>query len=91
MGDKRIEANLAVKRSLSEALLAIIEEKGLASIGVSEPVIRAGVSRSSFYRNFDSIDDVLAYGYNEIVRTYADVCPYPYVDFTNVACMAWNL
>ena len=58
---------------------------------MSELVIRAGVSRSSFYRNFDSIDDVLTYGYNELVRTYAHVCPYPYVDFTNVACMAWNL
>ena len=91
MGDKRIGANLAVKRSLSEALLALIEEKGLASIGVSELVIRAGVSRSSFYRNFDSIDDVLTYGYDELARTYAHVCPYPYVDFTNVACMAWNL
>ena len=89
--DKRVIANLAVKKNLSDALFAILEKKGLGSVSVSELVERSGVSRSSFYRNFDSIDDVLAYGNSLLEDKYYDTCPYEAVDFTDIGCVTWHL
>lgn len=89
--DKRTIANLAVKRSLTEALFSLLEKKGLGSVGISEIVAKAGVSRSSFYRNFDSTDDVLAYGNKLLEEEYWDGNPYETVDFTDAGCVAWQL
>ena len=88
---KRLEANLAVKRRLSDALFELLEEKGMGSVGISELVERAGVARASFYRNFDSLDEVLAYGLELLSNSYMESCPYDYVDFLDVECVAWNL
>lgn len=57
--DKRLEANLRVKRGIAEALFALMKEKKLKEIKVSEIVKKAGVARSSYYRNFDSKEMVL--------------------------------
>ena len=89
--DKRTIANLEVKKSLADALFALVDEKGVGSVGVIELVARAGVSRSSFYRNFSSIDDVLVYGNHLLVDEYHRESPYEAVDFTDVACITWNL
>lgn len=56
--DKRKEANLRVKTHITNALFALMEEKSLADIHISEIVSRAGVARSSFYRNYSSKEDV---------------------------------
>lgn len=89
--DKRIQANLLVKRSLSDALFDLLVEKGIGSVGISELVARAGVSRSSFYRNFDSIDDVLVYGSELIVDEFFETCPYEILDFSDFECVLWQL
>lgn len=56
--DKRKEANLRVKANITNALFALVEEKSLADIHISEIVSRAGVARASFYRNYSSKEDV---------------------------------
>lgn len=56
---KKNEAHLMVMESLPEALLQLMEQKPLADINVSELCQRAGVSRVSFYRNYDSMQDIL--------------------------------
>ena len=89
--DKRSATNLRVKKKLSDALFTLVDEKGVGSVGISELVARAGVSRMSFYRNFDSIDDVLAYGGSMFFDEYNASSPYESVDFTDVECMTWNL
>lgn len=48
-----------VPESLTEALLKLLEEKQIADINVSELCQRAGVSRISYYRNYDSMSDIL--------------------------------
>ena len=48
-----------VMESLTQALLQLMEKKPLSKINVSELCTRAGVGRVSFYRNFDSMDDIL--------------------------------
>lgn len=59
MTERKNEAHNVVVESLTEALLQLMEKKPLSKINVSELCIRAGVGRVSFYRNFDSMDDIL--------------------------------
>lgn len=56
---RRNEAHEAVIESLTEALLQMMEQKPLAEINITELCGHAGVSRISFYRNFESVEDIL--------------------------------
>ena len=55
----RNELHDMVIESLTEALLQLMKKKPLAQITVSELCKKAGVSRISFYRNFESMQDIL--------------------------------
>ena len=57
--DKRREANLRVKRRITNALFSLMREKSLGDIFITEIVEAAGVARASFYRNYRSKEDVL--------------------------------
>ena len=52
-------AHQLVMDSLTEALLQLMEKKKLSQISISELCEKAGVSRISFYRNYDYISDIL--------------------------------
>lgn len=47
------------KDYLATALLQLLQTKNLNEIKVTAVVKRAGVSRMAFYRNFETVDDVL--------------------------------
>lgn len=47
------------RKLICNALLDLLEEKPLDEITITELAKRAGVSRASFYRNFENIYDVL--------------------------------
>ena len=47
------------KDYLTTALLQLLATKDLSAITVTQVVKRAGVSRMAFYRNFETLDDVL--------------------------------
>ncbi len=51
--------NFVVKESITEALLRLMRKKDFYHISISEITKVAGVSRVSFYRNFDSKEDIL--------------------------------
>ena len=51
--------NAYVVGQLTGALLELLREKPLADISVSELCDRAGVGRTSFYRNFQEKEDIL--------------------------------
>ena len=53
------EANVITRESLFEALLILVEKKPFEKITVSELVKRAGVSRTAFYRNYNSISEIV--------------------------------
>lgn len=53
------EANAITRESLFEALLILVEKKPFEKITVSELVKRAGVSRTAFYRNYNSITEII--------------------------------
>lgn len=57
--DKRKEANRRVKGSIIRALFELMHEKSFSDITISELIRRAGVARVSFYRNYESKEDVL--------------------------------
>ena len=57
--NKKQEANAFVKECITTALIQMLETHSYEDISITELVKKAGVGRVSFYRNFDSKDDVL--------------------------------
>jgi len=53
------ELNKITKSSLQTALIYLMNEKNFDEITITELVKKAGVSRMSFYRNYNSKEDVL--------------------------------
>ncbi|WP_125588355.1 TetR/AcrR family transcriptional regulator [Companilactobacillus jidongensis] len=53
---------------LLTALLQLLETKNLNDISVSQVVKRAGVSRMAFYRNFDTLDDLLISYFEPVIQ-----------------------
>lgn len=62
------------KSCLVEALVKLLPKKRLSEITVSELVEKAGVNRSTFYRNFKTIPDVLKEYFATYIRKTMDVC-----------------
>ena len=56
----------SVKREIKDALMELIAEKQYMDITVTDIVTRAGVARASFYRYFNSINDVIDAISNEL-------------------------
>lgn len=57
--DKRKQANELVKKRMIDALIDLIKEKNTSSITISELIKKAGVARASFYRNYNTIEDII--------------------------------
>ena len=69
--NKRISlANVYVKNEMYKALLKLLEEKSFSSISVSDITTEANVSRMSFYRNYNSIEDILIEHLDAVVEQY---------------------
>lgn len=54
------QAKLVTKSCLQTALIQLLNKKDINEISVSELTRRAGVSRTAFYSNYQTVDDVLA-------------------------------
>ena len=68
---KRIsQTNIQVKQDMYKALLRLIGNKPFSSISVSDITSAAGVSRMSFYRNYNAIEDILTEHLGEVVEEY---------------------
>ncbi|WP_294086969.1 TetR/AcrR family transcriptional regulator [uncultured Actinobacillus sp.] len=52
-------ANIMVKQCITEALLRLMQKKSFQQISISEITRIAGVGRVSFYRNYQSKEDIL--------------------------------
>ena len=53
------EKNSYVKTKITDSLLMLLKENKLSDISISEITEKAGVGRTSFYRNYKSKDDIL--------------------------------
>src|SRR4051794_4639849 len=60
MKEKKIDRRVGRTRQLlSEALLALIQEKGFDAVTVQDVIDRANVGRSTFYSHFVDKEDLL--------------------------------
>lgn len=73
--NKRKVANQQVKDRLLTALLEFAGEKDLSQVKVTELVERSGVARASFYRNFNSVEDIVEYGIQHMADLYHESKP----------------
>lgn len=66
----------SVKQQIQDAVMALIAEKPYMDITVTDIVSRAGVARASFYRNYNSILDVIdAISYEMSAELIEDLSP----------------
>ncbi len=54
-----VERNTYVKKQLTRTLLKLLNKKTIDGISVSELTTKAGIGRVSFYRNYNSIQEIL--------------------------------
>lgn len=73
MNERRKSApNMFAKECIVAALLQLIKQKPLSAINISELCSVAGVSRMTFYRNYDSIEDIFKKELDDIFIKYED-------------------
>lgn len=82
--DKRKEANLKVKKLITDALLALMEKKDINEISVTELITTAGVARVSFYRNYSSKENVLIVLINFILNDFRGGKEYDEIDYRTI-------
>ena len=63
------ESNRMTRECLQTALIALMGQKPFEKITISELVRRSGVSRTAFYRNYETKEDIL----NELSDVFFDV------------------
>ena len=68
--DKRREENIRVKECIIRTLFQLIQTKSLSEITITELVSGAGVARASFYRNYESKEDVLITLIQDVLELY---------------------
>jgi len=61
--DRRVERSQQLIRN---ALLSLIEEKGFEALSVQDIIDRANVGRATFYAHFDSKEDLLVSGFEQL-------------------------
>lgn len=66
--------NAYVIEHLTGAMLALLEEKPLAEISISELCDEAGVGRTSFYRNFQEKEDIIKAYIGGLFQEWAEQC-----------------
>lgn len=59
-----------MKEYMLESLLILLRKKHYEDISISEIVEKAGVNRSTYYRNFISKDDIIIFFYENIMLRY---------------------
>ena len=64
------ERNTYVKKQILETLLTEMETKRLNDIVISSFVDKAGVGRASFYRNYDSLEDILVQESRRLIKQW---------------------
>lgn len=68
--NQKQELNALVKECLTIALLELMKTKRIDEISITELIAKAGVSRNSFYRNFNGKRDVLEKRLEVLIREW---------------------
>lgn len=70
------ESNRLTRECLQTALITLMGQKSFDKITISELVRRSGVSRTAFYRNYNTKEDIL----NEIGDVFVDILKKSFAD-----------
>ncbi|WP_439818864.1 TetR/AcrR family transcriptional regulator [Weissella paramesenteroides] len=62
------QENLRVKDQIVDGLFSLLKEKSFSSIKITDLIQSANVARASYYRNFDQIEDILVYYFQDLQR-----------------------
>lgn len=60
------------RKKLSDALAALIEEKGYAQVSIQDILARSGISRSAFYLHFEDKEQLLLWGHDHLKALILD-------------------
>ena len=63
-----------MKSYIADGLLALMARSNYSSITVNQIVEKAGVHRSTYYRHFESKEDVIRYYFQRIIAEYVQSC-----------------
>ncbi len=66
------ERNTYVKKQITSTLLTMLKKQPLSEITISMLVKEAQVGRASFYRNYESLEDVITQYDQELVQAWAE-------------------
>ena len=64
------QKNTYVKKQITAALLALLREKPLSAISISELTSKAEIGRVSFYRNYQSMEDILKQESDRLIKEW---------------------
>lgn len=67
------EANAITRECIESALILLMEKKSFEEITVTDITRKAGVSRTAYYRNYASKEDILGGYMRNITQTVSDV------------------
>ena len=65
-------SNLIVRESIETALILLMDKKSINDITVTEIIKKAGVSRISYYRNYETKEDILFSRMNKIAAEWKE-------------------
>ena len=63
-----------MKQYMAESLLLLMEDRGYAEITIDAITRKAGVNRSTYYRNFSSKEDVIQFFLTEVMQSFVENC-----------------
>lgn len=89
VNDKRYIENMRVKRSIQDALFALMEKKKFSEIRVSDIISESGVAKASYYRNFSSLEDIIYSYIDRMNNELEDLMPHQHN--TALSTMRQNL
>lgn len=69
---KKVEVNAYLRDCMADALISLLEKKPIAKITVEEIVLKAGVGRATYFRAFDSKEEIITYKFIRMWEHYCD-------------------
>lgn len=79
MKRKKAETDL-LKLYIAEAFILLLENNKISDITIKEITTKAGVNRSTYYRNFNSKEEIIIFFYTSILNSCIPVKPLPKIE-----------
>lgn len=67
------ESNRLTKECIESALIALMKDREFSDISITDIIKKAGVSRSAYYRNYSSKEDILSTAFRRTTDAFLEV------------------